>query len=270
MRQIGNTTVAIISWYNSYCHNTWLAHSCWLPFIFLLTLLHLLLHSLHFFLAQHHKGPPPCLLPDHNADCQVDNVEVIAEKVPTHPLHPWLHPPHIVQKPIPAISHKEKKEHDPPSAFGKHVSCITARWRVLASVQMLCLKAAAILPRSRLHNKSQLSKVHTITYGITNQQTPKCRSGHQMLANWSFVCACGCCSRIYQKVNAKEAEKRQTRGGGGGGDKSTLPTVLSSRPIGSKALKLMTLWKGKGQNCIQRETPQDVVHDGVRLQEEAI
>lgn len=168
MRQIGNRTVAIISWYNSYGHNTWLAHSCWLHFIFLLTLLHLLLHSLCFFLAQHHKGPPPCLLPDHNADCQVDNVEVVAEKVPTHPLHPWLHPPRHCAKANPSNITQGKK--------GTRSSiCI---WKA-CELHYRSLKGACI-------SSNALSK--------------------------------------------------------------SLPTVLSSRPIGSKALKLMTLWKGKGQN----------------------
>jgi hypothetical protein len=179
-----------------------------------------------------------------------------------------LHPPHIVQKPIPAISHKEKMEHDPPSAFGKHVSCITARWRVLASVQMLCLKAAAILPRSRLHNKSQIvqSSYHHIWHNKSRNLPNADLDTKRWPTDQSYVHVVAAAE--YTKRECKE--KRQTRGGGGGGDKSTLPTVLSSRPIGSKALKLMTLWKGKGQNCIQRETPQDVVHDGLRLQQEAI
>ncbi len=177
-------------------------------------------------------------------------------------------PPHIVQKPIPAISHKEKMEHDPPSAFGKHVSCITARWRVLASVQMLCLKAAAILPRSRLHNKSQIvqSSYHHIWHNKSRNLPNADLDTKRWPTDQSYVHVVAAAE--YTKRECKE--KRQTRGGGGGGDKSTLPTVLSSRPIGSKALKLMTLWKGKGQNCIQRETPQDVVHDGLRLQQEAI
>jgi hypothetical protein len=42
-----------------------------------------------------------------------------------------------------AISHG-KKELDPPSMFGKQVSCITTCWKALASAQMLCLRAAVV------------------------------------------------------------------------------------------------------------------------------
>jgi hypothetical protein len=42
-----------------------------------------------------------------------------------------------------AISHG-KKEHDPPSVFGRQVSCITTCWKALASAQMLCLRAAVV------------------------------------------------------------------------------------------------------------------------------
>lgn len=71
---------------------------------------------------------------------QVHNLELNAQQ--TRSCCTLIAAPHCA-KANTAISHG-KKEHDPPSMFGKQVSCITTCWKALASAQMLCLRAAVV------------------------------------------------------------------------------------------------------------------------------
>jgi hypothetical protein len=116
--------------------NRWLAKSCWFSqssFVFYTV-------HLRFSLTQHHKRPPPSrsqckFIKVHNLELNVYNKHASAASL--------IAAPHCNKSQY-SKYHMGKKKHDPPSMFGKQVSCITTCWKALASAQMLCLRAPVV------------------------------------------------------------------------------------------------------------------------------